>query len=313
EDEATGAQLRKRDGKRFRILRLLSVEKDRVEPGLAAGQRLQAVARGLETAAVEQAGLGEPCAGTVQVLAVEVGERHRASRLEHAREPERRVSESAAYLEDPPRFGHQRVLREQGSHRLADDGKPVALVGVPAHLGLHRIGRSGETRQVVVDQRIDDVHVALHPGSNVAQMGKMARFLYRFCCGGLVGAQLFFAAVAAQVVFPRDVAALPRDHPRRQLAADLVGSMLARLDAATLALTAVAVVCALVLSRPRTAIAPLLAGVCAAASALFVTPSIQAMREAGTTASGRFAALHGGSSALLVLDMIRLAVAGCLR
>ena len=73
-------------------------------------------------------------------------------------------------------------------------------------------------------------------------MGKMARFLYRFCCGGLVGAQLFFAAVAAQVVFPRDVAALPRDHPRRQLAADLVGSMLARLDAATLALTAVSFV-----------------------------------------------------------------------
>ena len=142
-------------------------------------------------------------------------------------------------------------------------------------------------------------------------MGEMARFLYRFCCGGLVGAQLFFAAVAAQMVFPRDVAALPRDHPRRQLAADLVGSMLARLDAATLALTAVAVVCALVLSRPRSAIAPLLAGVCAAASSLLVTPSIQAMREAGTTASGRFAALHGVSSALLVLEMILLAVAVC--
>ncbi|TMA43159.1 MAG: hypothetical protein E6J82_07505 [Deltaproteobacteria bacterium] len=113
------------------------------------------------------------------------------------------------------------------------------------------------------------------------------------------------------MVFPRDVAALPRDHPRRQLAADLVGSMLARLDAATLALTAVAVVCALVLSRPRSAIAPLLAGVCAAASSLLVTPSIQAMREAGTTASGRFAALHGVSSALLVLEMILLAVAVC--
>jgi hypothetical protein len=137
----------------------------------------------------------------------------------------------------------------------------------------------------------------------------MARFLYILCCGGLLGAQLFFAAVAAQVVFPRDVALLPRDHPRRQLAADLVGSMLARLDAATLALTAVAVVCAFALSRPRNAIAPLLAGICALVSVLVVTPGIHAMREAGATASGRFAALHGISSGLLVLEMILLLVA----
>jgi hypothetical protein len=53
----------------------------------------------------------------------------------------------------------------------------------------------------------------------------MARFLYLLSCGALVGGQLFFAAVAAQVVFPREVAALPRDDPRRQLAADLVGAM----------------------------------------------------------------------------------------
>jgi hypothetical protein len=137
----------------------------------------------------------------------------------------------------------------------------------------------------------------------------MARFLYVLCCGGLFGAQLFFAAVAAQVVFPKDVAELSRDHPRRQLAADLVGSMLARLDAATIALSAVAVVCAFVLSRPRHAIAPLLAGICALASALLVTPGIHAMREAGATASGRFAALHAVSSSLLVLEMILLAVA----
>src|SRR2546423_3169041 len=130
----------------------------------------------------------------------------------------------------------------------------------------------------------------------------MARSLYVFCGGGPLAGRFFSPAVAAQVVFPRNVAALPRDHPRRQLAADLVGSMLARLDAATLGLTAVAVACAIVLSRPRSAIAPLLAGVCAAASSLFVTPAIQAMRAAGTTGTGRFAALHGVSSGLLVLE-----------
>jgi hypothetical protein len=137
----------------------------------------------------------------------------------------------------------------------------------------------------------------------------MARFLYRLCCGGLLGAQLFFAAVATQAVFPRQVAALPRDHPRRQLAADLVGSMLARLDAATIAFTAVAVVCALVLARRSCGIAPLLAGLCALASAALITPAIQAMRAADLTASGRFGLLHGVSSSLLLLEMILLAVA----
>jgi hypothetical protein len=137
----------------------------------------------------------------------------------------------------------------------------------------------------------------------------MARFLFRLCCGGLVGAQLFFAALAAQIVFPSDVAALPRDHPRRQLAADLVGRMLARLDAATIALSAVAVVCAIVLGRRREAIAPLLAGLCALASAMLVTPAIHGMRAAGEVGSGRFGMLHGISSGLLVLEMILLTVA----
>jgi hypothetical protein len=137
----------------------------------------------------------------------------------------------------------------------------------------------------------------------------MAPFLYRLCCGGLVGAQIFFAAVAAQVAFPSEVAALPREHPRRQLAADLVGVMLSRLDAATLACTAVAVVCAILLGRWRAAIAPLLAGLCAAASALLVTPAIHSMREAGQTGSGRFGLLHGLSSGLLILEMILLAAA----
>ena len=137
----------------------------------------------------------------------------------------------------------------------------------------------------------------------------MARFVYRLCCGGLLGAQIFFAAVAAQVVFPRQVAALPRDDPRRQLAADLVGSMLSRLDAGTIAFTAVAAVCAIALGRRRAALAPLLAGLCALGSALLVTPAIHALRATGETASGRFGMLHGVSLGLLVLEMILLAVA----
>jgi hypothetical protein len=137
----------------------------------------------------------------------------------------------------------------------------------------------------------------------------MARFLYLLSCAGLVGAQLFFAVVAAQAAFPAEVATLPRDDPRRQLAADLVGAMLARLDAATVALTAVAVICALVLGRRRAAIAPLLAGLCALTSALLVTPSIHALRVAGSSSSARFGLLHGVSSGLLVLEMVLLAVA----
>jgi len=137
----------------------------------------------------------------------------------------------------------------------------------------------------------------------------MARFLYLLSCGALFGAQLFFAAVAAQTAFPAEVAALPRDDPRRQLAADLVGAMLARLDAATIVGTAVAVVCAILLGRRWAAVAPLLAGLCALASASLVTPAIHAMRAAGATGSRRFGLLHGASSALLVLEMILLAIA----
>jgi len=137
----------------------------------------------------------------------------------------------------------------------------------------------------------------------------MAPFLYRLCCGGLVGAQLFFAAVAAQVVFPSEVSALPREHLRRQLAADLVGLMLSRLDAGTLALSAVAVVCAILAGRWRAAMLPLVAGLCAAASALLITPAIHAMREAGQTGTGRFGLLHAVSSVILILEMILLAIA----
>jgi hypothetical protein len=133
--------------------------------------------------------------------------------------------------------------------------------------------------------------------------------VYPLLCGGLCGAQLFFAAVAAQMVFPREVAALPRDDARRTLAADLVGAMLARLDAATLALSALAIVCAVLLSQRRAALLPLLAGLCAAASVGLVTPRIHALREAGQTGLPRFGLLHAVSSCLLLAEMIMLAVA----
>ena len=137
----------------------------------------------------------------------------------------------------------------------------------------------------------------------------MARFVYLLVCGGLLGAQLFFAAVAAQAVFPREVAALPRDEPRRQLAADLVGTMLSRLDGATIAGAAVAVACAFVASRRSAALAPLLAGLCAVVSAWLITPAIHAMRAAGTTSVRRFGLLHAASTVLLFVEMILLAIA----
>jgi len=133
--------------------------------------------------------------------------------------------------------------------------------------------------------------------------------LFRVICALLAGAQLFFAAIAAQVVFPREVAALPRDEPRRTLAANLVGGMLARLDAAVMALSAVALVLAVFAGRRRLALLPLIAGLCAAASAFWITPQIHAMRGAGQTATPRFGMLHGVSSSLLLLEMILLAVA----
>jgi len=136
----------------------------------------------------------------------------------------------------------------------------------------------------------------------------MAR-LYRVSCAALLGAQLFFAGAAAQSVFSSEIASLPRDDPRRRAAADAVGAMLARLDAATLVLCAVAVVCALQLKRARAALLPLFAGLCALASAALVTPAIHAMRLAGDTASARFGALHGISTSLLVVEMLLLGVA----
>ena len=135
--------------------------------------------------------------------------------------------------------------------------------------------------------------------------------LYRLVAAALLGAQIFFAAVAAQKVFPKEVAALPRGEPRRTLAADLVGEMLAPLDAATLLGGALCVGIAVRLWRAgagslRSALPPLLAALCAAASAFGTTPAIQAMRAAAETGGPRFGLLHGLSSSLLLAEMALL-------
>jgi hypothetical protein len=113
-------------------------------------------------------------------------------------------------------------------------------------------------------------------------------------------------------VFSKEIASLPRDDPRRRAAADAVGAMLARLDAATLVLCAVSVVCAWQLRQARAALWPLLAGLCALASVALVTPAIHTMRLTGDTASPRFGALHGISTILLVVEMLLLGVAAWL-
>lgn len=140
-------------------------------------------------------------------------------------------------------------------------------------------------------------------------------FGYRLISGGLFGAQLFFAAVAAQVAFPREVAALPAGDPRKALAGDLVGQMLGALDRITLSGAALAVACAVLVGRQgalratRAALLPLFAGLCAAASMLWITPSIHAMRAAGQTGLPAFGRLHAISASLLVAEMLLWLVA----
>ena len=155
-------------------------------------------------------------------------------------------------------------------------------------------------------------------------MGWLAS-IYRLVVSALLGAQLFFAAVAAQRIFSPEVAALPRGDPRRTLAADLVGQLLGPLDAATLVGGSLCVLLAVLLSRAqaarqlpsraslRAAIPPLLAALCASASALGTTPAIHAMREAGRTGEPRFGMLHGLSSGLLLLEMALLLFAALRR
>src|SRR5437879_11733611 len=80
-------------------------------------------------------------------------------------------------------------------------------------------------------------------------MTRLCAFLYRLSAGLLLGAQIFFAAVAAPAAFPREVAALPPGHPLRNAAADLGGAQLAALDRMTLLFCAAAALSAIVLAR----------------------------------------------------------------
>jgi hypothetical protein len=138
---------------------------------------------------------------------------------------------------------------------------------------------------------------------------RIAAPLYRLVTAGLLGAQLFFAAVAAQVVFSREIAALPHGNPLRVHAADAIGSMLFRLDSATLFGCSLAVFCAAALGRRRAILLPLLASTCALCSAVGTTPAIHALRAAGRTADPAFGRLHALSSSLLLIEMVLLFLA----
>ena len=146
-------------------------------------------------------------------------------------------------------------------------------------------------------------------------MPRFLAFVYLLSSGLLLGAQAFFAAVAAQAAFPRETAALPQGDPARTAAADLVGKMLGALDRWTLAGSAVAVICAVLLGRQgvpganRAAIPPLVAGVLAALSMAVVTPAIQALRAAGTTKTSAFGLLHAASSIGLLMEIALFALA----
>lgn len=146
-------------------------------------------------------------------------------------------------------------------------------------------------------------------------MTRLCAFLYRLSAGLLLGAQVFFAAVAAPAAFPREVAALPPGHPLRNAAADLVGTQLAALDRMTLLFCALAALSAIVLARTGlpsarvAAIPALLAGVCALFSSSFVTPRIHALRAAGETHLPEFGRLHAISTGLLGVEILLLLVA----
>ena len=146
-------------------------------------------------------------------------------------------------------------------------------------------------------------------------MTRLYAYLYRLSVGLLLGAQIYFATVAAPAAFPRDVAALPPGSPARSAAADLVGTQLASLDRMTLLLCAIAALCAIALARAgapsaRTAAVPvLLAGLCALASSEWVTPRIHALRAAGQTQLPQFGRLHAVSTALVGVEIVLLLVA----
>jgi len=133
-------------------------------------------------------------------------------------------------------------------------------------------------------------------------MSRGLAFIYRLAAGALLGGQLFFAFVVAPAAFTL---------PERRLAADLVGLQLAALDRLALGLTAVAVLAAVLRGAnvARRALPPLLAGLCAAASMLLVTPWVRELREAGQTGTPIFARLHAASTLLLAVEMVLLGAA----
>ena len=143
-------------------------------------------------------------------------------------------------------------------------------------------------------------------------MTRLCAFLYRLSAGLLLGAQVFFAAVAAPAAFPREVAALPPGHPLRNAAADLVGTQLAALDRMTLLFCALAALSAIVLARtglPSARVAAIPALLCALFSSSFVTPRIHALRAAGETQLPEFGRLHAISTGLLGVEILLLLVA----
>jgi len=143
-------------------------------------------------------------------------------------------------------------------------------------------------------------------------MGRFLAYFYRLAVALLLGADFFFAAVAAPASFPRDIASLPPGSWQRVSAADLVGRMLAQLDRMTLLLAGVAALCAIGLARTglpraRPAALPVLgAGLCSLFSLAWVTPRIQSLRTLGQSAGPEFGRLHFLSTALVGVEMLLL-------
>ena len=146
-------------------------------------------------------------------------------------------------------------------------------------------------------------------------MIRVFAYVYRLAAGLLLGAQVYFALVAAPAAFPREVAALPAGSPARTAAANLVGAQLASLDRMTLLFCAVAALSAILLARTglpsaRAAAVPvLLAGLCALISSSFVTPRIHALRAAAQTQLPEFGRLHAISTGLVGLEILLLLAA----
>jgi len=147
------------------------------------------------------------------------------------------------------------------------------------------------------------------------EMTRVCAYLYRLAAGLLLGAQVYFAVVAAPAAFPRDVAALPPGSTARTAAANLVGAQLASLDRMTLLLCAIAALCAIALARMgavssrASAVPVLLTGLCALVSSEWVTPRIHALRAAAQTHLPEFGRLHAISTSLLAVEIVLLLVA----